>query len=80
MISVTISYPLSDRSHRGRTREGQRERGTVIQVSAPHFVAGIVMENGCATRPAPIVNYMLGWTRERIERYCPGKRWRVEEC
>jgi hypothetical protein len=51
-----------------------------MRIVAPHFVAGIVLQEEHACRCAPIVNYMLGWTRERIERYCAGKRWRVEEC
>lgn len=46
----------------------------MLRILAPHFVAGIVI----GERAAPIVRYMANWSRERIERYCAGKRWRVE--
>jgi hypothetical protein len=39
---------------------------SMIRMSAPHFCAGVVLEGGRAVSTA------LGWTRERIERYCAG--------
>lgn len=75
-----------------RKAEQRRPGGDrVIRITAPHFVAGVVMErDDCdvtskspverAITVAPIVNYMIGWSRERIERYCASKRWYLEEC
>jgi len=48
----------------------------VIRIEAPHFVAGVVLEQGVVVRAAPILSYMRGWTRVRVMRYCDSKRWR----
>jgi hypothetical protein len=50
----------------------------MIRITAPHFVAGIVLHDGRACRSASIVAYMLGWARERVEAYCRTKGWRCE--
>lgn len=47
----------------------------LARIVAPHFVAGVDMARGYA---APIVRFMSGWTRARIERYCLQRKWRVE--
>ena len=48
----------------------------MIQIEAPHFVAGVEITDGICTRAAPIVHYMLGWDVERIEKYVKWKRWK----
>jgi len=64
--------------------------GTLIRITAPHFVAGIVTycEDGRYDydlkrvpihRTAPIVKYMKGWTISRIKHYCKKRGWKVEE-
>jgi hypothetical protein len=45
-----------------------------LRITAPHFCAGIVRGGLCA----PIIAYMRGWTRMRIEEYCVRKGWRCE--
>lgn len=47
----------------------------LIRIEAPHFVAGVVLENGRVTRTAPIVKYMKGWTEAHIRHYCVTKDW-----
>ena len=49
----------------------------VIRVSAPHFVAMIVRENG-KSRAAPIVRYMRDWPLAKIEDYARKKGWTVD--
>jgi hypothetical protein len=50
----------------------------VKQITAPHFVAGIVLDwRRIVVEAAPIVNYMKGWTEERMEDYCASKGWVV---
>lgn len=47
------------------------------QISAPHFTAGIVLENDVVTVAAPIVKYMVGWHRNYVRHYCAQKRWEI---
>ncbi len=48
---------------------------TLVRITAPHFVAGVVV--GC--RAAPIIGYMKRWDRGRIVAYCSKRGWEVEE-
>ena len=47
----------------------------LAQITAPHFCAGIVLdEDGVVTRAAPIAKYMAGWTREEVRECVKRKR------
>jgi hypothetical protein len=46
----------------------------LLQITAPHFVAGIVVQK----RPAPILSYMRGWDLFKIIAYCNSKGWSIE--
>jgi hypothetical protein len=48
----------------------------MIQITAPHFTAGIVFENDIVIRTAPILSYMRGWSLYKVETYCITKKWR----
>ena len=48
---------------------------TLLRITAPHFVAGIVV----GQRAAPIIAYMRRWDRDKIVAYCSKKAWAVEE-
>lgn len=50
---------------------------TLLQIKAPHFTAGVVIEDGKVVRAAPIVSYMMRWTKARVLNYCAGKKWEV---
>jgi hypothetical protein len=50
----------------------------VIHITAPHFVAGVVLEGDVVVRWAPILSYMRGWTRAHVIAYCDKKRWRYD--
>jgi hypothetical protein len=51
----------------------------LVQITAPHFVAGIDYGDGRATpRYAPIIGYMRGWSFDRIRIYCSRKGWMLE--
>lgn len=45
------------------------------RIVAPHFVAGVIVEEGNVTRAAPIVGYMLGWSEERVRTYVRRRGW-----
>jgi type IV secretory pathway protease TraF len=49
--------------------------GTLVRIEAPHFVAGIVAEDGRVARTAPILRYMLGWDGQRVAAYVRSKGW-----
>lgn len=52
----------------------------LLRIEAPHFVAGLVVEEGRVKSAAPILRYMVGWTRSRVAFYCHSKGWRIELC
>jgi hypothetical protein len=49
----------------------------LAQITAPHFTAGIELENERVVRAAPIVGYMWGWNRDYVRWYCQKKGWTV---
>lgn len=50
-----------------------------MRITAPHFVAGLVLNaNQVVVRAAPILRYMLGWSRHHVRNYCARKHWKVE--
>lgn len=50
---------------------------TLALIDAPHFYAGIVLQNDRVVEAADIVKYMRGWTRMRVRGYCRNKGWKV---
>lgn len=50
-----------------------------LRIVAPHFVAGVDLVDGIVLSGAPILKYMVGWSRVRVETYCQTKRWTYEE-
>ena len=48
-----------------------------LQIKAPHFTAGVVVDVGVVVGAAPIVKYMLGWTEDRVRGYCEWKKWEI---
>jgi len=50
---------------------------TLIRITAPHFVAGIVADS-VVTRAAPILGYMRGWDGRQVADYCKRKGWTWE--
>jgi len=53
---------------------------TVAQITAPHFVAGIVLHDDFVVEAAPIVDYMRSrqWGRAQVRSYCKAKGWSVK--
>ena len=50
----------------------------LIRISAPHFTAGLEMENWIVTEAAPILKYMKDWKFEEVKRYIDNNRWELE--
>ncbi len=50
----------------------------VIQITAPHFCAGVILANGRITDTAPILHYMKWWDCAAVVAYCQRKGWRWE--
>jgi hypothetical protein len=52
----------------------------LIRISAPHFVAGVVLQDDVVVRAAPIVGYMATnkWRYWRVFSYCEEKGWSIE--
>ncbi len=58
-----------------RGSSGSSTTTSLYRIAAPYFVAGFEVESGRVSRAAPIINYMLGWSPERVLSYCRGKKW-----
>lgn len=41
----------------------------LIILDGGFFYAGVILENNIVTVTAPILKYMIGWTKERVLRY-----------
>jgi len=50
----------------------------IIRIAAKHFTAGAVIEQGCVSRSAPIIKYMMAWTAADVKAYCKKKGWHWE--
>lgn len=50
----------------------------LARIEAKHFVAGLVLEADKVIIAAPIIRYMLGWSRERVREYAGEKGWRAQ--
>lgn len=50
---------------------------TLVRITAPHFVAGLIYdpETDRVTMAAPILRYMMGWSRDMVADYCKSKDW-----
>jgi hypothetical protein len=49
----------------------------LAQITAPYFCAGIVLRHGRVAEAAPIVKFMLGWSRDRVRYYCSQRGWKI---
>ncbi len=50
-----------------------------VQVKAPHFTAGIILNYPRPNELPPIINYMRYWDLYRIKAYCQRKGWECNE-
>lgn len=51
--------------------------GMLVAVDAPHFYAGIILENDRVTDAAPILKWTLGKNREWLRAYFISKGWKA---
>ena len=49
----------------------------LVQVTAPHFCAGIILKDGIVTEAAPILRWAIGWRRARLSEYFREKGWKA---
>lgn len=47
----------------------------LIQITAPHMCAGLVLVDDKVVRAAPILHYMFGWSIGGVTAYCNRKGW-----
>jgi hypothetical protein len=53
---------------------------TLLVIDGGHFNAGLVLDDGGkVTKAAPILGYMRGWGRTRVDAYTRSKGWSVFE-
>lgn len=50
----------------------------IAHITARHFCAGAILDNGYVTDAAPIIRYMVGKRQEWIANYCRIKGWVLE--
>lgn len=51
----------------------------LVQVTAPHFCAGIIVRRDKVIEAAPILQWTLGKPYSWLRRYFARKRWSVHE-
>jgi hypothetical protein len=51
----------------------------LVQITSKYFCAGLEIDdkNTCILAP-PIVKYMVGWNKLKIENYCKTKKWKLK--
>lgn len=49
----------------------------LVQVTAPHFCAGVVLKNERVVRAAPILEWAMLWERKALSSYFRRKRWKA---
>lgn len=52
----------------------------LIQITAPHFCAGLLIEAGKVVLAAPILRWMMGKPEDYVRFYCRRKGWAVTTC
>lgn len=51
----------------------------LLRIVAPHFVAGVVLDDGRVVETAPILKYMKGWRLRLLYWYAvTHKQWRID--
>ena len=48
----------------------------LVQITAKHFTAGLVVAGGKVRKAAPILRYMVGWSEGRALSYAAYRGWR----
>lgn len=49
----------------------------LAQITAPYFVAGLVLVDDEVTKTAPILHFMRGWSRVLVRSHCREKKWAI---
>lgn len=49
----------------------------LVQVTAPHFCAGIILRDGIVIDAAPILGWTMGKDRAYLSRYFASKGWKA---
>lgn len=49
----------------------------VYSINAPHFYAGIEVQNDTVVKAAPILGYMHGWHMMRVNDYAKRRGWLI---
>jgi len=49
----------------------------IARIEAPHFTAGIVLQDDIVVETAPILKYMKQWGRDQVRDYCRSKGWKI---
>ncbi|MDH5451742.1 MAG: DUF2493 domain-containing protein [Paracoccaceae bacterium] len=53
-----------------------RDREQLVQITADHFTAAVVLKGGIVIDAAPIIKYMVGWDRRAVWDQIKKKKWR----
>lgn len=73
MKERTLSPPFPQQD----AQEQPRATKVLAQVSAPHFVAGIVCDDYRCLAAAPVLGWMVGRQRAWIREYVKARNWKI---
>jgi len=52
---------------------------TLYRITAPHFVAGVLIEDGVVRDAAPILKRSVGRSLAHLEGFCAARNWGIEK-
>lgn len=62
----------------------EAETVTVVKITAPHFTAALVVTgvrpNELVTQTAPTLDFMLGWSGQKVRVHCGRCNWIASIC
>src|SRR5215475_152470 len=77
---LLLSHRISHRLELTITIEHPRDVETIVRLSSKWFVAAVLLDRGGHVyRCAPLLQYMMGWSRVRVLRYARIRHWSLEE-
>jgi hypothetical protein len=66
------------------TQEAPKTPGAIpdnphlFRIASSFFCAGLEIRQNTVILAAPIIKYMIGWSKERVILYCTSKGWKLE--
>lgn len=51
----------------------------MYQITSTYFCVGLVIDNDRVIKAGPIINYMIGWSFDKVHNTCVKRCWTIEK-